>query len=43
MSFPRQMYEFLKAASIAHAKWDYEVSMSIIKESKETPNPVVSC
>ncbi len=31
MSFPRQMYEFLKASSIAHAKWDYEVSMSIIK------------
>jgi uncharacterized protein len=35
MSFPRQMYEFLKAASIAHAKWDYEVSMSIIKDRKK--------
>ena len=35
MSFPRQMYEFLKAASIAHAKWDYEVSMSIIKNQKK--------
>jgi uncharacterized membrane protein YfcA len=35
MSFPRQMYEFLKAASIAHAKWDYEVSMSIIKNRKK--------
>ena len=35
MSFPRQMYEFLKAASIAHAKWDYEVSMSIIRNRKK--------
>ncbi len=35
MSFPRQMYEFMKAASIAHAKWDYEVSMSIIKNQKK--------
>jgi len=35
MSFPRQMYEFLRAASIAHAKWDYEVSMSIIKNRKK--------
>jgi uncharacterized membrane protein YfcA len=29
------MYEFMKAASIAHAKWDYEVSMSIIKNRKK--------
>jgi hypothetical protein len=29
------MYELLKAASIAHAKWDYEVSMSIIKNRKK--------
>jgi uncharacterized membrane protein YfcA len=35
MSFPRQVYEFLKASSIAHAKWDYEVSMSIIKNRKK--------
>jgi hypothetical protein len=35
MSFPRQLYEFLKAASVAHAKWDYEVSMSIIKSRKK--------
>jgi hypothetical protein len=35
MSFPRQIFEFLKAASIAHAKWDYEVSMSIIKNQKK--------
>jgi uncharacterized membrane protein YfcA len=35
MSFPRQVFEFMKAASIAHAKWDYEVSMSIIKNRKK--------
>jgi len=35
MSFFRQLYEFLKAASIAHAKWDYEVSMSIIQNKKK--------
>jgi len=35
MSFPRRLYEFLKMASIAHAKWDYEVSMSIIKSRKK--------
>ena len=31
MSGPRKLYEFFMAASVAHAKWDYEVSMSIIK------------
>jgi hypothetical protein len=35
MGVLRQTYEFLKAASIAHAKWDYEVSMSIIKNRKK--------
>src|SRR4030043_1669414 len=35
MSYPRQVFEFLKAASIAHAKWDYEVSMSIVKNKKK--------
>jgi uncharacterized membrane protein YfcA len=35
MSFPRQIFEFMKAASIAHAKWDFEVSMSIIKNRKK--------
>ncbi|MEW6054911.1 MAG: sulfite exporter TauE/SafE family protein [Nitrospirota bacterium] len=35
MSFPRKMYEFLKMASIAHAKWDYEVSMNIIRNRKK--------
>ncbi len=31
----RQVYEFLKASSEAHARWDYEVSMSIIKNRKK--------
>lgn len=35
MSFPRKMYEFLKAASMAHAKWDYEVSMNILRNRKK--------
>ncbi len=35
MSFGRKMYEFLTMASVAHAKWDYEVSMSIIKNRKK--------
>jgi hypothetical protein len=35
MSYPRQLFEFLKSASIAHAKWDYEVSMSIVKNKKK--------
>ncbi len=35
MSGPRKVYEFLKASSIAHARWDYEVSMSIIKNRKK--------
>lgn len=32
--FSREVYEFLKAASVAHARWDYEVSMSILKDRK---------
>ncbi|SHN64631.1 sulfite exporter TauE/SafE family protein [Desulfovibrio litoralis] len=35
MSFGRKVFQFLKEASIAHAKWDYEVSMSIIKSRKK--------
>ncbi len=35
MSLPRQVYEFMKAGSIAYAKWDYENSMSIIKSRKK--------
>ena len=35
MNTPRKVYEFLKAASVAHAKWDYEVSMDIVKNKKK--------
>jgi uncharacterized membrane protein YfcA len=35
MSGPRKVYEIFKSASIAHAKWDYEVSMSIIRNRKK--------
>jgi uncharacterized membrane protein YfcA len=35
MGFGRQLYEFMKSASVAHAKWDYEVSMSILKSRKK--------
>jgi uncharacterized membrane protein YfcA len=35
MGIFRQLFEFLKAASVAHAKWDYEVSMSIIHNRKK--------
>ena len=35
MGIFRSTYEFLKQASIAHAKWDYEVSMSIIHNRKK--------
>ncbi len=35
MSVPRRVFEFLKMSSVAHARWDYEVSMSIIKNRKK--------
>ena len=35
MSFPRKLYDFFMAGSVAYAKWDYEVSMSIIKNRKK--------
>jgi uncharacterized membrane protein YfcA len=35
MNFPRKVFEFLKMASVAHARWDYEVSMSILKKRKK--------
>ncbi len=35
MGVLRSTYEFLKAASVAHARWDYEVSMSIVKNRKK--------
>jgi uncharacterized membrane protein YfcA len=35
MGIGRQVFEFLKKASIAHARWDFEVSMSILKNKKK--------
>lgn len=35
MSYPRRLYEFLMAGSVAYAKWDYEVSMNILKNRKK--------
>ncbi len=35
MSVPRRVFEFLKMSSMAHARWDYEVSMSILKNRKK--------
>jgi len=34
MGIFRSTYEFMKQASVAHAKWDYEVSMSIMRNKK---------
>lgn len=35
MNALRKTYEILKAASMAHAKWDYETSLSILKSRKK--------
>jgi uncharacterized membrane protein YfcA len=35
MSIGRRVFEFLKMASLEHARWDYEVSMSILKNRKK--------
>jgi hypothetical protein len=35
MSFARDVFEFLKSSAEAHARWDFEVSMSIIKNRKK--------
>ena len=35
MNLGRQVFEFLKAASVAHAQWDYEVSMNIVRNRKK--------
>jgi hypothetical protein len=35
MSLGKQVFEFLKAGAVAHARWDYEVSMSILKNRKK--------
>jgi len=34
MGVLRNVFEFLKMGSIAHARWDYEVSMSILKNRR---------
>jgi len=35
MNVARRVFEFLKMGSQAHARWDYEVSMSILKNRKK--------
>ncbi len=35
MSIPRQVFEFLKMGSMAHARWEIETSMSIIRNRKK--------
>jgi uncharacterized protein len=35
MHIGRQVFEFLKAGAEAHARWDYEVSMNILKNRKK--------
>src|SRR5512135_1798517 len=35
MNIARKVFEFLKLSSEAHARWDYEISMSILKNRKK--------
>jgi len=35
MSLGRKVFEFLKAGAIAQAKWDYEVSMKILRHRRK--------
>src|SRR4030066_652859 len=35
MNLGRQVFEFLKAAAVAHAQWDYEVSMNSVRNRKK--------
>jgi hypothetical protein len=35
MNIGRQVFEFLKAGAVAHAKWDFEVSMSILRNRRK--------
>ncbi|MDP2211362.1 MAG: sulfite exporter TauE/SafE family protein [Candidatus Aquicultor sp.] len=35
MSVPRQVFEAMKAGAEAHARWDYEMSMSILASKKK--------
>jgi uncharacterized membrane protein YfcA len=34
MSFPRKVFECMKAATMYHAQWDYNVSMNILRSKK---------
>jgi hypothetical protein len=34
MSFPRKLYEGMMQASMHYARWDYEVSMNILRSKK---------
>ncbi|MDR3567486.1 MAG: sulfite exporter TauE/SafE family protein [Syntrophobacteraceae bacterium] len=43
MSGPRQVYEFLQNASIAHAQWELEVSTSIFRSRKKLLILLVLC
>lgn len=35
MSFPKKIFEYMEAATVAHAKWDYETSMNIMRNKKK--------
>ena len=35
MKLARQFYRMLMEASMAHARWDYETSMNILKDKKK--------
>jgi len=35
MSFPRSVFEFLKEGTLAHARWEYEVSTNILRNRKK--------
>src|SRR4030043_2279636 len=35
MNLGRQVFEFMKAAAVAHAQWDYEVSMNIVRNREK--------
>ncbi len=35
MNWCKQMYQMLVAASVAHAKWDYETSMNILRDKRK--------
>ncbi|MGC8493723.1 MAG: sulfite exporter TauE/SafE family protein [Syntrophobacteraceae bacterium] len=43
MNGPRQLYEFMKSASIAHAQWELEVSTSVFRSRKKLLILLVLC